>query len=155
MTRPCNAWLSCEISRRPGRSAARGYRRLLHVVSATRAVGGVSKPYRGSSFGDVVRLRGRGSCTDLHEKGNRTGNDSAHSNALSRFVIIPYGEEVTERWAQMAAVLEGRLKGRGVNDMWTAACALSYDLPIVTNNLSDFQTIQAEFSTLTLVHPDL
>jgi predicted nucleic acid-binding protein len=76
-------------------------------------------------------------------------------DAIARFVIVPYGEEVAELWAQMAAVLEGQLKGRGINDMWTAACALSYGLPIVTNDLSDFQTIQTEFRDLVLVHPDL
>jgi predicted nucleic acid-binding protein len=76
-------------------------------------------------------------------------------NAVDRFVVIPYDSDVVERWAQMAGVLEGRLKGRGINDMWTAACALSYGLPIVTNNLSDFQTIQSEFPDLSIVHPDL
>jgi predicted nucleic acid-binding protein len=88
-------------------------------------------------------------------KGIAPGTTQRIRNAISRFVIIPYDADVVERWAQMAAILEGRLKGRGINDMWTAACALSYGLPVVTNNLSDFQTIQGEFPDLGLVHPDL
>jgi predicted nucleic acid-binding protein len=55
----------------------------------------------------------------------------------------------------MAGLLEGRLKGGGINDMWTAASALSHGLPVVTNNLSDFKTIQSEVPALQIVHPDL
>jgi predicted nucleic acid-binding protein len=75
--------------------------------------------------------------------------------AISTFLIIPYDHDVVERWARLSILLRGRLKGEGINDMWTAACALSHRLPVVTNNLTDFQTIQADFSTLTLVHPSL
>jgi predicted nucleic acid-binding protein len=47
------------------------------------------------------------------------------------------------------------VKEGGINDLWTAACCLVHNLPLVTNNLSDFQTIAGEFSDLELVHPDL
>jgi predicted nucleic acid-binding protein len=89
------------------------------------------------------------------KKGIAPGTTQRIRNALSRFVIIPYDEEIVERWAHMAGLLEGHLKGRGINDMWTAACALSHGLPVVTNDLSDFQTIQSEFPAVVLVHPDL
>lgn len=51
---------------------------------------------------------------------------------------------------------KGHLGPSGVNDMWTASCALSQPqpLPIVTDDLRDFQTISAEFP-LTLIHPDV
>jgi predicted nucleic acid-binding protein len=88
-------------------------------------------------------------------KGIAPGTTQRIRNALTRFVVIPYDDDVVDRWAQMSALLEGRLKGRGINDMWTAACALSHGLPVVTNNLSDFQTIQSEVAALQLVHPDL
>jgi hypothetical protein len=40
--------------------------------------------------------------------------------------------------------------------LWTAACALAQPrpLPIVTNNLNDFQAIAKHFP-LRLVHPDI
>jgi predicted nucleic acid-binding protein len=47
-----------------------------------------------------------------------------------------------------------RLKGEGINDLWIAACCLVHDLPIVTNNLSDFRTIQSVEPRLRVVHPD-
>lgn len=75
--------------------------------------------------------------------------------ALDRFVVLPYDSAVVEAWARMSGRLEGRLKGRGINDMWTAACAISHGFPVVTNNLSDFQTIQTVVPELKLVHPDL
>ena len=88
-------------------------------------------------------------------KGLAPGTTERIKQALGRFVVLPYDAVVVEHWAQMSALLEGRLKGRGINDMWTASCALAFDLPIVTNNLSDFQSIQKEFADLKLVHPDL
>nr|WP_157553835.1 hypothetical protein [Herbidospora sakaeratensis] len=56
----------------------------------------------------------------------------------------------------MSAKLQGHLKSGGANDLWTAACALSQSppLPIVTQDLSDFQKISKHFGVL-LIHPDL
>jgi len=88
-------------------------------------------------------------------KGISPGTTRRIRGAMDRFVVIPYNDEVVDRWARMSALLEGRLKGRGINDMWIAACALSLALPVVTNNLSDFQLIQTEFADLQIVHPDL
>jgi hypothetical protein len=39
--------------------------------------------------------------------------------------------------------------------MWTAACALVYELPVVTGDLGDFGKIAATFPALLLIHPDL
>lgn len=88
-------------------------------------------------------------------KGIAPGTTQKVRDALRRFVVIPYSDEIVERWARMSGLLEGRLKGRGINDMWTAACALVYEMPVVTNNLSDFRTIQSEVPELRLVHRDL
>jgi predicted nucleic acid-binding protein len=74
---------------------------------------------------------------------------------LANFVVIPYDYDVVERWAAMANRLREQLKGKGVNDLWTAACAISQKLPLLTNNLSDFQKIQAEFPSLVIIHPSL
>ena len=88
-------------------------------------------------------------------RGISPGTTQRIRNRLAQFVVIPYDDDIVDRWAQMSGLLEGRLEGCGINDMWTAACALSHGLPVVTNNLSDFQTIQSEFPALQLVHPDL
>jgi predicted nucleic acid-binding protein len=76
---------------------------------------------------------------------------------LKSFVVIPYDEQVVNIWAQMHAKLSGHLHKGGTNDLWTAACALSLNpqLPIVTNNLNDFQTIAAEFNSLVVINPRL
>lgn len=76
---------------------------------------------------------------------------------LKTFVVLPYQASVVELWAQMHAKLAGHLHNGGANDLWTAACALTMDpqLPVVTNNLKDFRSIQRSFPTLRLVHPDL
>jgi predicted nucleic acid-binding protein len=76
---------------------------------------------------------------------------------LRTFVVVPYSIQVVELWAMMHAKLSGHLKNGGTNDLWTVACALSTSpqLPVVTNNLSDFQTIAKAFPDLRLVHPEL
>lgn len=71
-------------------------------------------------------------------------------------LVLTATDAVVESYAQLQARFAVRLKGGGVNDMWTAACALAQPepVPIVTNNFSDFQVIAEEFP-LALVHPDL
>ena len=76
-------------------------------------------------------------------------------SALRQFVVLPFDSGVVERWAEIANPLRETMKGKGVNDLWTATCALSYGLPLITNNLGDFQKISAAFPALALVHPDL
>lgn len=78
-------------------------------------------------------------------------------STLRTFVVLPYSAQVVELWAEMHAKLGGHLHKGGTNDLWTAACALTVrpQLPIVTNNLNDFQTIAASFNDLRIVHPDL
>lgn len=76
-------------------------------------------------------------------------------NQLKTFVVVPYSAQVVELWAAMHAKLSGHLQKGGTNDLWTAACALALtpQLPIVTNNLSDFGTIATTFPDLRIVHP--
>src|SRR5439155_18054700 len=76
---------------------------------------------------------------------------------LKSFVVVPYTAPVVELWAQMHARLAGHLHQRGTNDLWTSACALtmSPQLPVVTNNLSDFRTIARAFPDLVLINPNL
>jgi predicted nucleic acid-binding protein len=75
---------------------------------------------------------------------------------ISAFVVIPATDSVTRVWAFLQSKLRSQLKGGGVNDMWIAASALGQPalLPIVTGNLTDFQTIAA-IAPISIVHPDL
>jgi predicted nucleic acid-binding protein len=75
--------------------------------------------------------------------------------AVGVCVVIPVDDCVVDVWAVLRAKLMNRLAGKGINDIWIAACCLVYDLPLVTNNLKDFSTIATVQPTLRLVHPDL
>ncbi len=74
---------------------------------------------------------------------------------IAACVVIPADARVVDQWAALHARFLGRLKDGGINDLWIASCCLVHNLPLATNNLSDFQTISAEFSALQIVHPDL
>lgn len=65
-------------------------------------------------------------------------------------------DAVTAKWAAINARVQDQLQRGGINDMWTAVCALAQPSPppIVTGNLSDFRHIAIEFP-LQLIHPDL
>jgi predicted nucleic acid-binding protein len=70
------------------------------------------------------------------------------------YVILAATDPVVAKYAELHARFHERLKGGGVNDMWTAACALAQPEPppIVTGNRSDFEAIASEFP-LQIVHP--
>ncbi len=70
------------------------------------------------------------------------------------YVVLTATDAVTSRFAEIYARFHDQLKGGGVNDMWTAGCALAQPQPppIVTGNLSDFERIASEFP-LQLIHP--
>ncbi len=75
--------------------------------------------------------------------------------AIGACVIIPSDARVVQQWAALRSKLISQLKGEGINDLWTAACCLVHDLPIVTNNRSDFEQIQKVEPALRIIHPDL
>lgn len=76
---------------------------------------------------------------------------------LSRYVVSPYTAEVAEVWARIAPKVRGHLHDGGSNDLWSAAAAVASQppLPVVTNNLKDFQAIQQHLPNLVLIHPEL
>lgn len=98
---------------------------------------------------------------ELRAMGVKAGWGQARRQRLDQvlrenYVVLTATDAVVRKYAELHARFKGRLKHGGENDMWTAACSLAQPeaVPIVTNNLSDFQTIAGEFS-LTLVHSDL
>jgi predicted nucleic acid-binding protein len=70
------------------------------------------------------------------------------------FVVLPFDVTITEQWAPLHVKYRGHLQRGGANDLWVAASALSANLPLATNNLSDFTKVAADYS-LRLIHPDL
>jgi tRNA(fMet)-specific endonuclease VapC len=74
--------------------------------------------------------------------------------AISACVVIPSDTRVVDKWAELHARFLDRLKGGGINDLWSAACCLVHGLSIVTADLGDFEKIAGEFPDLRIVHPD-
>lgn len=53
--------------------------------------------------------------------------------------VLPYTEDVARRWGEISAYATRRGRPRPVNDTWIAACCLTYELPLATLNVRDFQ----------------
>jgi predicted nucleic acid-binding protein len=75
--------------------------------------------------------------------------------AIGVCVVIPSDARVVEQWAAMRSKLMNQLRGEGINDLWIAACCIVHGLPLVTNNVAEFQRIATVAPALTLVHLDL
>lgn len=58
------------------------------------------------------------------------------------FVILQPDLETVEVWADITAKLKNVGLTRQDNDLWIAACAVRYDLPLATNNAKDFSGIE-------------
>lgn len=65
---------------------------------------------------------------------------------------IPGGHDVARRWGEITAYADRRGRPRPVNDSWIAACCLTYDLPLATLNVADFNDF-AEYEGLHLITP--
>lgn len=75
--------------------------------------------------------------------------------AIALCVVVPSDSRVVVQWAVIRSKLMNQLKGEGINDLWIASCCLVHDLPLVTNNLADFQKVSKVAPALRIVHPDL
>jgi predicted nucleic acid-binding protein len=80
---------------------------------------------------------------------------AALNAAIAACVVIPSDARVVDQWAELRAKLINQLKGEGINDLWVAACCLVHNLPLVTNNLSDYQSIARVAPALQIIHPDV
>jgi predicted nucleic acid-binding protein len=58
---------------------------------------------------------------------------------LSNIPVLPGDEPVAATWGRLSAAGIQRGRPRPVNDMWIAACCLTYDLPLATLNLKDYE----------------
>jgi predicted nucleic acid-binding protein len=57
--------------------------------------------------------------------------------------VIPGNDAVAVSWGRLSAAAALRGRPRPVNDMWVAACCLTYDLPLATLNLKDYEDFRA------------
>jgi predicted nucleic acid-binding protein len=58
----------------------------------------------------------------------------------ARITALPVGDEVARVWAQMRAYLAASERRRRANDLWIAATAAAYELPLVTQD-ADFDAV--------------
>lgn len=60
--------------------------------------------------------------------------------ASGRFPALPINEEVARAWSQMRAYLAASERRIDVNDMWIAATAAAYEMPVLTQD-GDFDSL--------------
>jgi hypothetical protein len=58
----------------------------------------------------------------------------------ARIQALPVGDEVARVWAQMRAYLAAAGQRRRANDLWIAATAAAFELPLVTQD-ADFDVV--------------
>ena len=60
---------------------------------------------------------------------------------LTRYVVLPVSRELCGKWAEVS--FAAKRKGRPVQtaDAWIAASALYYQVPLITNNRSDYSEV--------------
>lgn len=61
------------------------------------------------------------------------------SDWLSGFVVLPGDENVATTWGRLTASAQLRGRPGPQNDSWIAATCLTYDLPLATRNVKDYQ----------------
>jgi predicted nucleic acid-binding protein len=60
--------------------------------------------------------------------------------ASARFPVIPVDDEVARAWAQMRVYLAAAERRINVNDIWIAATAAAYEIPVLTQD-EDFDVL--------------
>jgi tRNA(fMet)-specific endonuclease VapC len=62
---------------------------------------------------------------------------------ISEYLVLPYDYEICKNFAR--ARLQQEINGEpvGFTDYWIAACALKYNIPILTNNYRHFSRIKS------------
>lgn len=62
---------------------------------------------------------------------------------LRQCIIVPYDRDMAWVWAGITGECQKRGHPISAGDAWIAAAAVRYDLPLLTNNHSDYLTAQA------------
>src|SRR4051794_34838742 len=74
--------------------------------------------------------------TEIRDWGSRRRQELA--DWLSDIPVLPGDEAVASTWGRLSAAGMKQGLPRPINDMWIAACCLTYDLPLATLNLKDY-----------------
>jgi len=61
---------------------------------------------------------------------------------LSHYAVLPVSRELCLKWAEVAFAAKQRGRPVQTADAWIAASALYYQVPLITNNKSDYSFIQ-------------
>ena len=70
------------------------------------------------------------------------GRDTQRIEALvGQASLLPIDENVAKVWGNAARQLRAAGQMTGANDLWIAAIALAYDVPVLTRNQSDFDRV--------------
>ncbi|MBK5914264.1 type II toxin-antitoxin system tRNA(fMet)-specific endonuclease VapC [Rhodocyclus purpureus] len=78
------------------------------------------------------------------EKSNAPGRSLAVvEDFCSRLEVLPYGPKAAQHYGSIRAALEKRGQIIGVNDLHIAAHARSEGLTLVSNNLREFERVEA------------
>lgn len=75
--------------------------------------------------------------SEIRQWGTRSRQELA--DWLSGIPVLPGDEAVATTWGRLSAAALQRGRPRPINDMWIAACCLTYDLPLATLNLKDYE----------------
>jgi len=75
------------------------------------------------------------------ERGWGTIRKTALAGHLAKYTVLPVSREICKKWAEVSWI--ARRKGRPIQtaDAWIAACALHYQVPLITNNSSDYTMV--------------
>ena len=78
------------------------------------------------------------------EKSNEPARSlSTVEDFCSRLEILPYGPKAAQHYGSIRAALERRGQTSGVNDLHIAAHARSEGLTLVSNNMREFERVEA------------
>ena len=83
------------------------------------------------TFGELAKW------AEIRHWGSRSRQELA--DWLSGVPTLPGDEPVAAMWGRLSAAGIQRGRPRPINDMWIAACCLTYDLPLATLNLKDYE----------------
>lgn len=79
--------------------------------------------------------------------GELAAGDSAKSQEVWQWLcapysILPWSREIAWQYGKIYKALKTRGMLIGSNDIWIAATALAHNLPLVTNNVDEFQRVK-------------
>lgn len=60
---------------------------------------------------------------------------------IRKYVVLPYTKTISIAYGKIVAERKHAGRPIGMNDAWIAACALGYEVPLLTHNSKDFSGI--------------